>query len=156
MIPASLKIALVAGMLGGMAAALVLADVRANQGVEYVEGPSLAVLTDAADYQRGDAVDIRIVNSGSVPIRFHDDSYGLRITGLAGMPIFSPQAEGGAPPVLEPREERSISWDQTGGEGEQVFDGIYRISVHGLDPDGNRVEHATTISVYEIDLTFGS
>ncbi len=156
MIPNSLKIALVAGMLGGVAAALALADVRANQDIEYVEGPSLSVLTDAADYQRGDAVDIRIVNSGGVPILFPDASYGLRITGLAGMPIFSPPAAGGASTVLEPREEYSLTWSQTNDEGGQVFDGIYRISVHGLDPGGNRVERAVTVSVYEIDLTFGS
>jgi len=157
MIPNSLKIALVAGMAGGILTAIVIADVRANQGVGPVDGPSLTVLTDSVDYQKGDAVNIRIINSGSVPIQFPDASYGLKITGLAGMPIFSPWASGEEPPpILEPGEEHGMAWGQTNNENEQVFDGIYKISVHGFDPDEDRVEHATTINVYEIDLTFGS
>jgi len=157
MVPNSLKIALVAGMAGGILAAVVLADVRANRGVEFVDGPSLTVLTDSADYRKGDTVNIRIINSGSVPIGFSDPTYGLKITGLAGMPIFSGWSNDlEVPSAIEPGEEHNLTWGQTNNEGEQVFDGVYKISVHGFDPGENKVGHTTTINVYETDLTFGS
>jgi len=156
MTPNSLKIALFVGMAGGVITALVLADVRTDWTAGHVAGPSLTVLTDEADYKKGEPVSIRIVNSGSVPIRFSDTSYGLQITGLAGMPIFSPDASGTARPPLEPGGVRLLVWDQTDYNGEQVFDGIYKISVHGLDPDSNRIGGTATVSVHGIDLTFGS
>ena len=113
MIPNSLKIALIVGMAGGIATTLVLADVRANQEIEYVDGPSLTVLTSDVDYQKGDVVNIRIINSGSVPIQFTDASYGLKITGLAGMLIFSPWVTGEeTSPILQPKEEHTLTWKQ--------------------------------------------
>lgn len=136
--------------------ALALADVRTDRSVERVVGPSLTVLTDETDYKKGEPVAIHVVNSGNVPIRFSDPSYGLRITGLAGMPIFSPSVSGAVPPALEPGGVRLFFWDQTDYNGEQVFDGIYRISIHGFDPGNNRIGGDATVSVYEIDLTFGS
>ena len=160
MAPNSLKVALAVGMVGGIITALGLAELRPDREIRFVEGPSLTVLADKTDYKRGEAVTVRLVNTGSVPLRFADDSYGLQITGLAGMPVYSQPASppgAGDPPAttLDPAEEHRFVWNQQNDGGEQIFDGIYRISVHGFDGTGNRTGHAVTIDVYGAALTLG-
>ena len=154
LIPNGLKIALCIGMLSGVVTAIILADIRNNQGIEYVEGPSLTVLAEKSDYKKGEMVRIILVNSGSVPLFFPDGTYGLKVTGLAGMPIFLPETDDAA--VLMPKDEHVIFWNQKNNDGSQVFDGIYKISVHGFDDSGVWTGDTETINVIEIDLTFGS
>lgn len=166
MIPNSLKVSLAVGIVAGAAAALVLADVRddGRDGVVvHVEGASLTVLADKSDYGRGETVRITLVNSGSVPLSFSDASYGLRVTALDGTLIFAPRVSGetaGAvqqqQQLLQPKEEGQVRWNQQNSDGDQVFDGIYRISVHGFDGGGTRIERTETVGVTGIDLTFGS
>lgn len=159
MIPNSLRIALAVGMLGGIAAAVILAEVRTGQEVRHADGPSLTLLTDKADYRKGEPVMISLVNSGNTKITFTDSSYNTRITGLAGMPIHH-WVSGDEAPVLNPGQRTEMIWDQKKTDGEQVFDGVYRISSVGYyDGDngwGSHIEVVRTINIYEMDLTFGS
>ncbi len=154
MIPNSLKIALIVGIFAGAAITFVLADIRDNSDVTYVEGPSLTVFTEKSDYKKGEPVSVTIVNSGSTPLYF-EDKYGFKVTGLSGMVIFSPVISQ-ADIVLEPRQEAQIVWDQKNNDGRQVFDGIYKISVHGFDDTGIKTEQTQIINVIQIDLTFES
>ena len=160
MIRRGLAVALAAGMLGGLATALALADLRHDRGAESADGAPLSLLTDAADYGRGEPVTVRVINSGGEALRFCGPAHGLRVTGLAGMPIFSSPLPGGGEPgacmALDPGEEHSVVWDQAGDDGEQVFDGVYRVTVAGAGPGGGRVEQSATVSVHGPDLTFGS
>jgi hypothetical protein len=42
-----------------------------------------------------------------------------------------------------------LSWDQIKNNGQLVSDGVYKISVHGTDSDGNTVEKSTTVSIWK-------
>ena len=166
MIPTSLKIALFIGIASGAVTGLILADVDSNQkNIQYVKGPSLSIFTDKSDYQKGESVNITLVNSGSVPLSFLDKSHGFKITGLAGMLIFSPWTTSDSnvdttdlktDVILKPKESHQMSWNQQNNDGDQVFDGIYKISVYGFDDKGMKIEQTKIIDIIEIDLTFGS
>ena len=158
MIPTSLRIALLVGMGSGIITALVLADIRDNQEILFVAYPSLTILTEKSDYKKGEPVTIRIINSGNETLSFSDSSYGLRITGLAGMLMFdpSPSTEISDGVELTPRDEHVMIWNQQKDNEQTVHDGIYKISIHGFDASGNKIEQTKTINIFEIDLTFGS
>ena len=51
--------------------------------------------------------------------------------------------------TLEPGNEIEFSWDQIKNDGEIVLDGIYRISVMGMDEEGNNVERSTTVTIWK-------
>ena len=56
------------------------------------------------------------------------------------------------PPVsftLDPMGEVILSWDQIKNNGELVSDGVYKISVHGIDSDGKNVEKSITVSIWK-------
>jgi len=90
LIPKSLVIFVSVGVIAGFSLGLYFIDLKNSNEIIFVQGPSLTVLTEKADYKRGEDVNIRIVNSGSETLYFTDSSYGLKITGLAGMLMYSP------------------------------------------------------------------
>ena len=69
-----------------------LIDVKNTSQLVFVEGPSISIVTEKFDFKQGEEIKIRIVNSGTVPLIFSDASYGLRITGLSGILMYSPVA----------------------------------------------------------------
>ncbi len=158
MIPNSLRIALAAGMLGGILTAVVLADLRAGQEVRHVDGASLVILTDKEDYERGEPVKISVLNSGGTNITFATSVHVMKIIGLAGMPIY-PGVGTDEEILLEPGGRIEVTWDQTRFDGERVFDGVYKISSVGRVGDDDlheNIEATRIINIYGMDLTFGS
>lgn len=138
MVPRGLAVAVCVGIVAGAAAGAALYGKGAavpGAPLSYVDGPSLSVDAEKADYAPGEAVRIRVVNTGTVPLEFADASYGVRVTQLDGIALFSPQpgdagdaGEGGGPAVLSPREEAAVVWNQTKSDGSAALHGTYRIS----------------------------
>ena len=135
MVPRGLAVAVCVGIVAGAAAGAALYGKGAavpGAPLSYVDGPSLSVDAEKADYAPGEAVRIRVVNTGTVPLEFVDASYGVRVTQLDGIALFSPQpgdaGEGGGPAVLSPREEAAVVWNQTKSDGSAALHGTYRIS----------------------------
>jgi len=114
----------------------------------FVEGPSISVVTEKIDFKKGEEIKIRIVNSGTIPMTFSDASYGLRITGLSGILMYSPVA---AQMIseLEPGDEIEFSWDQIKNDGDAVLEGLYKISTKAVDKQGNQVEKSTTVTIWK-------
>ncbi|MGI9565873.1 MAG: hypothetical protein ACR2LL_02515 [Nitrosopumilus sp.] len=136
------------GIFSGLAIGIYLIDVKNTSQLVFVEGPSISIVTEKFDFKKGEEIKIRIVNSGTVPIIFSDTSYGLRITGLSGILMYSP----GSQPVvsqLESGNEIEFLWDQTKDHGDFSLEGLYKISSKGEDPDGNKVEKSTTITIWK-------
>jgi len=144
----SLVIFIGIGLISGLAFGVYLLDVKNTNQLIFVEGPSISVVTEKIDFKKGEEIKIRIVNSGTIPMIFSDASYGLRITGLSGILIYSPVA---AQMItqLEPGDEIEFSWDQIKNDGDAALDGLYKISAKAVDKQGNQVKKSTTVTIWK-------
>ena len=91
---------------------------------------------------------LQIINSGTTPLVFSDASYGLKITGLSGILMYSP-ITAQVVSELEPGDEIIFSWDQIKNDGSPVLEGLYKITVNGVDKEGNIVERSTTVTIWK-------
>jgi hypothetical protein len=136
------------GLISGLAFGVYLLDVKNTSQLVFVEGPSISVVTEKIDFKKGEEIKIRIVNSGTIPMIFSDTSYGLRITGLSGILMYSPVVTQ-VISQLEPGDEIEFSWDQIKNDGDIVLEGLYKISVKAVDKQGNQVERSTTVTIWK-------
>jgi len=137
-------------VIAGLAFGVYLIDVKSTSQLVFVEGPSVSVVTEKSDFKKGEEIKIRIVNSGTVPLSFSDGIYGLRITGLSGILMYSSWISNeDINSGLDPGEEVSFSWDQIKNDGDEALEGLYKISVNGMDNEGNNVEKSTTITIWK-------
>lgn len=140
------------GVAAGLLFGLYLIDVKNTSQLVFVEGPSISVVTEKFDFKKGEEINIRIINSGTVPLTFSDSSYGLRITGLSGMLMYSPDSleESNLEIIsLAPKEEIGFVWDQIKNDGDSTLEGLYKISSKGFDPKNNKIEKSTTITIWK-------
>jgi len=127
---------------------LYLIDVKNTSQLVFVEGNSISIVTEKFDFKKGEEIKIRIVNSGTTVLNFSDSSYGLKITGLSGILMYSPDTDM-VISKLEPGDETSFSWDQIKNDGDDALEGLYKISVKGTDEFGINVEKSTTITIWK-------
>lgn len=114
----------------------------------YVEGPSLSIITEKTNFKIGEEIIIKIVNSGTVPLTFSDSSYGLRIIGLDGRILYSPQSAQ-LISTLQPKEEKMFVWDQKKSDGDEVIDGRYKIVSNAIQNNGKMLENSLTINIFK-------
>ena len=112
----------------------------------YVEGPSLSIITEKTNFKIGEEIIIKIVNSGTVPLSFSDSTYGLRIIGLDGRMLYSPQSTQMIS-TLQPKEEKMFVWDQKKSDGDAVIDGRYKIVSSVVQNNGKMLEKSLTINI---------
>jgi uncharacterized membrane protein len=136
------------GVVAGLSFGIYLIDVKSTSQLVFVEGPSISVVTEKSDFKKGEEIVIRIVNSGTVPLTFSDASYGLRITGLSGILMYTP-VSAQVISNLEPGGEISFSWNQIKNDGDTALEGLYKISAKGMNDEGNNVEKSTTITIWK-------
>jgi hypothetical protein len=134
------------GVLSGFIFGVYLIDVKNTTQLIFVDGPSISIITEKSDFKKDELIQIHIINSGIVPLTFSDDSSGLRITGLSGILIYSPDAFE-LPQNLVPGNKIIFSWNQIKNDGNAALEGLYKISVKGIDDDGNTVEKFTTVTI---------
>jgi len=144
----SLILFICVGLISGLAFGVYLLDVKNTSQLVFVEGPSISVVTEKIDFKIGEEIKIRIVNSGTIHMIFSDASYGLRITGLSGILMYSP-VSAQVISELEPGDEIEISWNQIKNDGDSALVGLYKISAKAIDPQGNQVEKSTTITIWK-------
>jgi len=144
----SLVVFITVGVVSGFVFGTYLIDFKNTSQLEFVEGSSLSIVTEKFDFKQDELIQIRIVNSGTNELTFSDSSYGLKITGLAGILMYSPTSAQ-VISTLEPMDEITLSWDQIKNDGDTALEGVYKISVKGLDMDGNIVEKSTTITIWK-------
>ncbi|HXV39263.1 MAG TPA: hypothetical protein VD699_06820 [Nitrosopumilaceae archaeon] len=114
----------------------------------YVDGPSLSIIAEKINYKIGEDITIKIVNSGTTPLTFSDSSYGLRVIGLDGRILYSPQSKQ-VISILQPKEEKMFVWDQTKSDGEKVIDGRYKIVSKTMQNNGKMLEKSITINIFK-------
>ena len=148
MLAKSLVIFISVGIITGFVFGIYLIDFKSTTQLVFVEGSSISIVTEKFDFKQGELIQIRIVNSGTTELTFSDLSYGLKITGLSGILMYSP-ISAQVISTLDPGNEIIFSWDQHKNDGNVVLDGVYKISVKGMDVDGNNVEKSTTVTIWK-------
>ncbi len=136
------------GLISGLALGVYLLDVKNTNQLIFVDGASISVVTEKIDFKIGEEIKIRIVNSGTIPMIFSDASYGLRITTLAGISIYSP-ISAQVISKLEPGDEIELSWDQIKNNGDSALEGLYKLSAKAKDPQGNQINKSTIITIWK-------
>lgn len=142
----------VVGVIAGLATGIYLIDVKNTNQLVFVEGPSISIVTEKSDFKKGEEIKISIVNSGTVPLTFSDSSFGLRITGLSGMLMYTPktfQEIDLQSYSLSPKEEIVFVWNQIKNDGDFTLEGLYKIHSKGFDPEQNKIEKSTTITIWK-------
>ena len=112
----------------------------------YENGPSLTIIPDKINYHLGEPVHIRIINSGTIPLTFSDASYGLKITRLDGILVYSPLSAQ-VISKLEPKEEKTFLWDQTKSDGGKAYQGRYKIVSSATEDSGITLKKSVTINL---------
>ena len=148
MLAKSLLIFIGVGIIAGFAFGVYLIDFKTTTQLVFVEGTSLSIVTEKFDFKQDELIQIIIVNSGTNEITFSDSSYGLKITGLSGILMYSPISSQ-VISTLDPGDEITFSWDQIKNDGDTALEGVYKISATGMDVDGNNVEKSTTVTIWK-------
>jgi hypothetical protein len=112
----------------------------------YESGPSLTIIPDKINYHLGEPVHIRVINSGTMPLTFSDASYGLKITRLDGILVYSPLSAQ-VISKLEPKEEKTFLWDQTKSDGGKAYQGRYKIVSSATEDSGIVLKKSVTINL---------
>ncbi len=145
-VPRGLVIAILIGMLAGLTLGFFVDYQSNHEQLVFQEGPSISILTEKIDFELGEHIYIKIVNSGTIPLTFSDTSYGLKVTGLDGILYHTPMAAQ-VISTLEPKEEKTFVWNQKRMDGSDSLEGIYKIVVEGFDHENNKVKKSIVINV---------
>ena len=145
-VPRGLIIAILIGMMAGLLVGFFENFQYNHEQLVFQEGSSISIVTEKIDFELGEQIHIKIVNSGTIPLTFPDASYGLKVTGLDGTPYYIPMAAQ-VISTLEPKEEKTFVWDQKKLDGSDSLEGRYKIIVEGFDHENNKVKKSIVINV---------
>ena len=144
--PRGLLIAILVGMLAGLTLGFFVTSQANHEQLVFQEGRSISIVTEKTDFQLGEQIYIKIVNSGTIPLTFSDASYGLKITGLDGVLYYTPIAAQ-VISTLEPMDEKTFVWDQKKMDDSDSLEGRYKIIVEGFDYENNKVKKSIVINL---------
>ena len=145
-VPRGLIIAILVGMLAGLTLGFFANSQSDYEQLVFEEGYSVSIVTEKIDFELGEQIHIKIVNSGTMPLTFSDTSYGLKVTGLDGVLYYTPMAAQ-VISTLEPKEEKTFVWNQKRMDGSDSLEGIYKIVVEGFDHENNKVKKSIVINL---------
>ena len=145
-VPRGLLIAILIGMVSGLVVGVFENFQYNHEQLVFQEGYSISIVTEKIDFELGEHIYIKIVNSGTIPLTFSDASYGLKVTGLDGVLYYTPMAAQ-VISTLEPKEEKTFVWNQKRMDGSDSLEGIYKIVVEGFDHENNKVKKSIVINL---------
>ena len=145
-VPRGLLIAILIGMMAGLILGVFENFQYNHEQLVFQEGSSISIVTEKIDFELGEHIYIKIVNSGTIPLTFSDASYGLKITGLDGVLYYAPMAAQ-VISTLEPKEEKTFVWNQKRMDGSDSLEGIYKIVVEEYDHENNKVKKSIVVNL---------
>ena len=145
-VPRGLLIAILIGMVSGLVVGVFENFQYNHEQLVFQEGYSISIVTEKIDFELGEQIHIKIINSGTISLTFSDASYGLKVTGLDGVLYYTPMAAQ-VISTLEPKEEKTFVWNQKRMDGSDSLEGIYKIVVEGFDHENNKVKKSIAINV---------
>ena len=140
--------AIIIGVVAGPIFGIILFEYGIEEQLTYVDGTSLSIVTEKTNFDLGEVISIKIVNSGTDELKFPDASYGLIIKQLDSIPIFSPVASQ-VSSKLDSHEEVSFVWDQIKNNGDPILEGTYKITSKAITLDGSIIEKIVIIHVFK-------
>jgi len=145
MFPKGLVIALCTGVVSAIIFGIYLDQLNSKKhGLEFIEGPSLSIITDKQNYLAGESVQIRIINSGTQVLMFSDKAPKLQIRALDGTTIFSSNIQNSN---LDPKQESVFVWNQTKNDGTAVIGGRYVVESTTFAENEQKITDSVTINV---------
>ncbi|TBR22874.1 MAG: hypothetical protein EPO63_06630 [Candidatus Nitrosotenuis sp.] len=145
MFPKGLVIAVCTGVVSAIIFGVYLEQLNSKkQGLEFIEGPSLSVMTDKQNYLAGQSIQIRIINSGTQVLMFSDKAPKLQIRALDGTTIFSSNIQNS---TLDPKQESVFVWNQTKNDGTMVIGGRYVVESSTFTENEQKITDSVTINV---------
>ena len=144
--PRGLITAILVGMLAGLILGFFVISQSNYEQLVFQEGYSISIVTEKIDFELGEQIHIKIVNSGTMSLTFSDSSYGLKITGLDGRLHYTPISTQ-VISMLEPMDEKTFVWDQKKTDGSDSLVGRYKIIVEGFDHENNKVKKSIVINL---------
>jgi len=145
-VPRGLLIAILIGMVAGLVVGVFENFQYNHEQLVFQEGSSISIVTEKTDFELGEQIHIKIVNSGTIPLTFPDASYGLKVTGLDGVLFYTPMAAQ-VISTLEPKEEKTFVWNQKRMDDSDLLEGFYKIVVEGFDHENNKVKKSIVINL---------
>ena len=145
-VPRGLIIAILIGMMAGLVVGFFENFQYNHEQLVFQEGSSISIVTEKIDFELGEQIHIKIINSGTITLTFPDASYGLKVTGLDGVLFYTPMAAQ-VISTLEPKEEKTFVCNQKRMDGSDSLEGIYKIVVEGFDHENNKVKKSIVINL---------
>jgi len=146
MVPRGLILALLVGLVAGPVFGIILYQTDTHEQLVFVNGSSISILTEKIDFDLGEEISIKIINSGTTDLTFSDTSYGLEIKQLDGIVVFRPLSSQ-IISTLNSHDEIEFSWDQLKNNGEQILEGSYKIMSVGFDDNKNIIKKSIIINI---------
>jgi len=146
MVPRGLILALLVGLVAGPVFGIILYQTDTHEQLVFVDGSSISILTEKIDFDLGEEISIKIINSGTTDLTFSDTSYGLEIKQLDGIVVFKPLSSQ-IISTLNSHDEIEFSWDQLKNNGEQILEGSYKIMSVGFDDNKNIIKKSIIINI---------
>tara|TARA_B100001123_G_C15173771_1_gene972520 strand:- start:33 stop:479 length:447 start_codon:yes stop_codon:yes gene_type:complete len=148
MIPKGLLFAIILGGVSGPLFGIFLYEVGIEEQLVYVDGTSLSIVTEKTTFELGEPISIRIVNSGTDKLQFHDSSYGLIVKQLDSIPVFQPISEEQMI-TLDSHQEKEFVWNQLKNNDEPILEGVYKITSKAITINGDVIEKIITINIFK-------
>jgi len=146
MAPRGLILALLIGLVAGPVFGIILYQTDTHEQLVFVDGSSISILTEKIEFELGEKISIKIINSGTTELTFSDTSYGLEIKQLDGIIVYKPLSSQ-VVSTLDSHDEIEFFWDQVKNNGEQILEGSYKITSVGVDDNKNTIKKSITINV---------
>ena len=146
MVPRGLILALLIGLVAGPVFGIILYQTDTHEQLVFVDGSSISILTEKIDFDLGEEISIKIINSGTTELTFSDTSYGLEIKQLDGIVVFRPLSSQ-VISTLNSHDEIEFSWDQLKNNGEQILEGSYKITSVGFYDNKNIIKKSIIINI---------
>ena len=146
MVPRGLILALLIGLVAGPVFGIILYQTDTHEQLVFVDGSSISILTENIDFDLGEEISIKIINSGTTDLTFSDTSYGLEIKQLDGIVVFKPLSSQ-IISTLNSHDEIEFSWDQLKNNGEQILEGSYKVTSVGFDDNKNIIKKSIIINI---------
>jgi hypothetical protein len=143
MIPKGLFIAVVVGVSAGLALGLYLEKTHNDNTIQFVEGPSLTIITEKSNYALAEPVKIEIINTGTVDAIFSSAEPSLRVRALDGTEFYSTYSDGAK---LAPQEKLTITWNQQKNDNSNVLEGRYVIESFAFDRN-TKIGDSVTVNI---------
>jgi len=146
MVPRGLILALLIGLVAGPVFGIILYQTDTHEQLVFVDGSSISILTEKIDFELGEEISIKIINSGTTDLTFSDTSYGLEIKQLDGIVVYRPLSAQ-VISTLNSHDEIEFFWDQIKNNNEQILEGSYKITSSGFDDNGNTIKKSIIINI---------